>query len=280
MIRQADKIRRYYNSTATDYRFVWSGKDMPLHFGYYDESVANHRESLSKMNEVVAKQAGIKKSDRVLDAGCGYGASCRWLAREFGCRVVGLTIVPRQIKKAQELTKEAGLSSKVTFRLEDYTKTSFADKSFDVVWGLESILHAENKYKFIKEAFRLLKRKGRIVIAEYILQENLGKEDKKLIDKWMSGWAMPGVLTVNENQKLLIKAGFKNIIFHDISDNVARSIRRLGKMSKISLPIAKIFYKLKIFNRERYRNLEVSLLHYKIFGKGLWKYMVVTAEKK
>lgn len=170
---QLNKVIRYYDSTAIDYKFLWTGsKDLAIHFGYYTNRTRNHSDSLLEMNKVLAKHAAISYKDKVLDAGCGYGGSSIWLARNIGCKVIGLNIVPFQIKKAKEYARKFNVSDKVDFQNQDYSHTSFEENSFDVVWGLESIVHAENKENFIKEAFRLLRRNGRIIIAEYILRSN------------------------------------------------------------------------------------------------------------
>ncbi len=70
---QIDRVNKYYDSTVIDYKTVWTGsKDLAMHFGYYDDGIKSHKDSLLKMNEVLAKLANISKNDRVMDAGCGY----------------------------------------------------------------------------------------------------------------------------------------------------------------------------------------------------------------
>lgn len=193
---QIEKVRQYYNSSVIDYKLLWTGpKDLAIHFGYYTNDIKNHNDSLLKMNEVLAKLVDISPKDIVLDAGCGYGGSSIWLATHIGCKVTGLNIVPYQLKKAKEYAEKFNISNKVDFQNQDYSHSSFQNESFDVVWGLESIVHAENKENFIKEAFRLLKKKGRIIIAEYMLRDNpsLSNKETESLKPWLAGWAMPTI---------------------------------------------------------------------------------------
>lgn len=277
-----EKVKKYYDSTVIDYKILWTGsKDLAMHFGYYDKNIKNHRESLLKMNEILTRYVNISTNDRVLDAGCGYGGSAIWLAKNIGCEVVGVNVVPYQIREAERFAKKYKVSDKVHFQLEDYTHTSFPDNAFSVVWGIESIVHAENKKDFINEASRLLKIKGRILVSEYMLRENptLSDDERSIISPWLKGWAMPNLLTPEEYKLLLVNAGFKNIQMHDLTMNVRRSLDRLGKFSKLAFPVAKALFKLKIFSIEHYGNVEASFYQNKALKQGLWRYTVITAEK-
>lgn len=187
---QIDRVKRYYDSTVIDYKTVWTGsKDLAMHFGYFGDGVKSHQDSLMKMNEVLAKLVSISKNDRVLDAGCGYGGSAIWLAKNIGCEVVGLTVVSYQVREGEKFAEKYYLSDKVSFKTEDYAHTSFPNHSFTVIWGLESIVHAESKKDFINEAYRLLKTGGRILTSEYMLRENplLSDSEKQIIRPWLKG---------------------------------------------------------------------------------------------
>lgn len=279
---QIGKVNNYYDSTVIDYKIVWTGsRDLAMHFGYYDDGVKSHEDSLMKMNEVLAKFANISKDDRVLDAGCGYGGSAIWLAKNIGCEIVGLTVVPYQVQEAEKCAKRYALSDKVSFKAEDYAHTSLPSNSFTVIWGLESIVHAESKKDFVGEAHRLLKFGGRILISEYMLRESppLSDDEKKVIYPWLKGWAMPSLLTPGEYKSLLTNAGLKNIKIRDLTENVQQSLRRLEKLSNFGLPFANLLYKLRIINTEHYGNFEASVAQSKALKMGLWRYIVITAEK-
>ena len=66
--------------------------------------------------DLVCKKIGLKKGDRVLDIGCGWGGFAKFAAEKYGAYVVGVTVSKEQMKLAQE--RCAGLS--VEIRLQDY----------------------------------------------------------------------------------------------------------------------------------------------------------------
>ena len=133
---QAEKVIQYYQGTQRDYKWFWmSSNSLAMHFGYYDETVRTHDSSLLKMNEVLARYAQITSHDHILDAGCGFGGSTIWLARMFGCQVKGINIVPEQVEEAQHFARHHQVSDLTQFARMDFTRTTYADASFDVVWG-------------------------------------------------------------------------------------------------------------------------------------------------
>jgi len=282
MVSQISQVKKYYDSTLTDYKLLWTdSKGLAIHFGYYDKGVKNHKQAVLKTNEVLARLVAIKPTDFVLDAGCGLGGSAIWLAQNIGCRVVGITIVPHQVETAQKFVKKYQLENKIDIQNQNYCQTNFDDQSFDVVWALESIVHAQNKKDFIDEAFRLLRKGGRIIIAEYTLRDHppLSIKERKIIAPWFKGWAMPNLLTANEYKKLLKKTGFKKIRSFDITNKMRPSLARLSRLSKIAMPLAKLLYKLRIFNKERFGNIEGSTYQMKALAQQLWSYTIVTAKK-
>lgn len=71
-----EEIVHYYDTCEMNYKRWWNlDKSLAMHAGYWDETTKTLSEALSKENEVLAKIAGIKGSDRVLDAGCGVGGA-------------------------------------------------------------------------------------------------------------------------------------------------------------------------------------------------------------
>ncbi len=282
MTHQTDRVNDYYNATVLDYRLIWTGKDdRAMHFGYYDTDATTHSQALLKMNEYLAGKANITRDDKVLDAGCGYGGSSIWLVKHIGCSAVGLNVVPYQVAKATRYAQEVGVAAKVSFAAEDYAHTSFPDGSFDVVWGLESIVHAEDKAQFVQEAFRLLKPGGRLLIAEYMLREEppLSVDERAELRGWLEGWAMPSLLMPAEYAEYMKSSGFRQIVAHDIMTNVLPSLKRLERFLPFALPISQVFQKFGIFSKTHRGNVEATAVQMETLKKGYWRYIVLVATK-
>jgi len=274
MSDQIKKVIAYYKSTNFDYEHFWSGRRaLALHFGYYNSKSTRHEESLLNMNRVLAEIAQINKTDKVLDAGCGYGGSAIWLSENIGCEVTGITVVPYQVQKARKHAAASSASTKLSFVEEDYMHTKLSTSSFNVVWGLESIVHCENKGDFIIEASRLLKPGGRLIISEYMLREvpPLSAAEHKRMTPFLKGWIMPELLSPMQYMDLFTEAGFETMEIHDLSNNVEPSLKKCHRNASFAMPFVGILRKLKLIDAIRKDYTVANYELYNTFKDGLCK---------
>ena len=219
----------YYAESENAYKDSWDlNNSLAIHYGYWDDKVKSFPQSLLRMNEVMAEVAKIKSSDMILDAGCGIGGSSIFLAEKIGCRVTGISLSEKQVNKAKELAVKKNVETKVDFKVMNYCSTNFPDESFDIVWGCESICYADDKEQFIKEAWRLLKPGGRLVVADGFVTD-FKNNNHSTIRSWLDGWQVNYLESPERFQQFMQSAGFKNISFRDISNFTVHSSKRLYK---------------------------------------------------
>jgi SAM-dependent methyltransferase len=223
------KIIDYYRDTENAYKDSWDlNSSLSIHYGYWDKKVRSFPQSLLRMNEVMMEAAMIKLTDKVLDAGCGVGGSSIFLASTTSCQVTGISLSERQIEQAKANSMQKEVGTLVDFKVMDFCATDFPDASFDVVWGCESICYSEDKQQFVKEAWRLLKPGGRLVVADGFVTMSEYNE-RPVIRKWLDGWQVKNLASPKRFENLLGLHGFVNIEFRNISKYVAHSSRRLLK---------------------------------------------------
>lgn len=274
-------IAKHYERCEVHYQYWWNlGQSRSMHYGYWDETTNNFHDALMNINKVMAAKVMISPEDHVLDAGCGVGGSSLWLAKNINCRVTGITLSEKQKKQAEEYAEKQGLSHKADFFLEDYTNTSFPAGSFDVVWAIESVCHAEDKMNFLKEAYRLLKPGGRLIVADFFNKEGLKGSDKEFMDKMAYGWAIKSFATIEDFEKAATETNFKKIIIEDASRAITRSAWRLYLCSFPGILATKLyglFFTQSILTKY---NARTANIQYRALEKGLWKYRIFQAVKE
>lgn len=217
------RIIEYYKDTENAYKDSWDlNNSLAIHYGYWDEKVKSFPESLLRMNEIMIEAASIKPTDKVLDAGCGVGGSSIFLATVLGCNVTGITLSERQVQHAKENAAKKNVEGLVDFKAMDYCATDFPDASFDVVWGCESICYADDKEKFIKEAFRLLKPSGRLVVADGFVTDFVNNENP-IIRQWADGWQVNYLESPERFQNFMQQIGYTDINYRNISKQASNS---------------------------------------------------------
>ncbi len=276
------RIINYYDTCHVDYSIVWHLKThLSLHYGYWDKGIKRLRQALVRMNDVLADKADIQATDKVLDAGCGVGGAAIYLAKKYHCQTHGISLSKQQVEFATQKSIENDIEAKVSFSVADFTQMPFEDESFDVVWAVESVCHAHEKADFIKEAFRVLKKGGRLMMADFFrTMETPDAEANEWLDNWGKSWAVPEFEYIGSFEKKAAQQGFINIQVENITDRIMPSAKRLYYCfvpGIICDGVLRIFGKR---NKIHKANVWSTYYQYQSLKRNLWNYHIVQAVKK
>jgi ubiquinone/menaquinone biosynthesis C-methylase UbiE len=240
---------------------------------------ARHEAGQTRMNAVCADAARIRSGDRVLDAGCGLGGSDVFLNKHCGASMFAINVQPRHLAQARAFATASATNPLVRFSRQDYTQMAFAPESFDVVWGLESICHCQDKSEFLAEAYRVLRKPGRLMVADFFqLKEHLSPAETSQM-QWIDGWAIPNLALVRQFGEDLAAAGFTNVSYRDIRPHVMPSSERMYKASLVAGGIGRAMERLHMRSAVQTRNIRAARDQYATLRDAVWTYGIFTAAK-
>lgn len=170
--------------------------------GWWDAGITEQpaacRALLARLLDLVPPEARI-----VLDAGCGLGAGTQAIRRRLpGASVLGINLSQRQLGHCRQRVPGA------RFAAMDAARLGLADGSVDAVVAVEAAFHFRSREAFLREAARVLRPGGRLVLSDILLA------DARLLGEWMVP-AENRLATIEEYASLLSVAGLADIRVED-----------------------------------------------------------------
>jgi ubiquinone/menaquinone biosynthesis C-methylase UbiE len=157
-----------------------------------------------------AALAGLKKGETVLDLGSGAGIDCFLAAKKVGPtgRVIGVDMTPEMLDRARENARQSR-STNVEFRLGEIENLPAADGSVDVIISNCVINLSTDKDQVFREAFRVLRPGGRMMVSDLALRKLLPPAIRESVAAYVA--CIAGALVRDDYLDAIRKAGFKDV---------------------------------------------------------------------
>ena len=164
--------------------------------------------------------ASLKEGEVVLDLGSGAGLDMFVASKKIGNtgKVIGVDMTPAMIEKAKKNAEELGITN-VDFRFGDIESMPVDDNSIDVVISNCVINLAPDKGKVFREAYRVLRPGGRIMVSDIVLSKPLPKEVRDEVVTYTG--CIGGAILDEEYLAHIRDAGFINV---EISGKAGNSL--------------------------------------------------------
>ena len=272
-----EKIIDYYNICwLTRFESGHNPESLAMHLGFFDNDIIDNDFAKIRTNELIFQIINKKSAEKlfIVDLGCGVGGSCFYLANAFfNSAIYGVNISKTQVGFAKNKKEQKNLSDQICFLEKDFSETGLASDISDVVIGIESICHAVNKRKVFKEAYRLLKNGGQLILFDYFESRAVNNDyEKKLLNTFRSGWAVNQYLT--DEVEVLSKVGFKSVQSKVVTEQVVPGMNKSYEKAE-NLLLSEEFENTEIFKH----HLEACVALKGLVEIGIIDYKIVVAIK-
>lgn len=179
-IKRAFQVGEKHYDLGNDLFESMLGPSMAYSCGYWKE--ADDLDSAQEAKfDLICRKLDLQPGQRILDIGCGWGSFARHAAKNYGVKVVGITISKEQKKLAEELCQ--GLP--VEFRLQDYRELN---EQFDHIVSVGMIEHVGSKnYRTYMEVAKKCLKEGGLFLLHTIGSLKSGSNT----DPWIGKYIFP-----------------------------------------------------------------------------------------
>lgn len=260
-----DAFQRYYAEAGPDYA-AWS-PSFNMHFGYYRRGINpfNREAMLDQMNGEVLHRLNILgvRRPQVLDMGCGLGATLRSFAERLpSAQLHGITLVPWQLEQGTALNAASPHTQAIQLTLGNYEHTPYPAESFDAICAIESscYAHGVNKSALLREAHRLLRPGGRIVVADGFLGPGqLRGPQQSIFRRLCDCWAIDTLGSITAFESELHRLGFHDIVVEHAQARVTPSVLHVPWVT-LKFLLTDVLFGPRRMTRARWNNVLAPLL--------------------
>lgn len=208
-------VTRHYEDLAWAYAKLWGRR---LHHGIWKSRSDTIEAATERLLEVVTTPLEICAGDFVVDIGCGNGEDARWIVRQFGAEVSGITLTGAPPAHDDHLNFERG----------DWLENSYPDNRFDRAIAIESLDHMPDKLAFFQELARTLRPGGRAALTCWTTASDLGFLDALLIKRLCRDGALPSLESLPELRGFAEQTNLRLTKHRDLTREVEPTWGRIG----------------------------------------------------
>jgi cyclopropane fatty-acyl-phospholipid synthase-like methyltransferase len=223
---------RLYDDRGTDV-LPSDGPDPIVNMGLWrapdGARAATLHEANMQLFDRVLDLAEIRADATLIDVGCGFGtALLRAASRTAASSIVGVNVSEVQLDLARRAIARGGLGGRVRCVNASATALPFETASIDHVISVEAAFHFAPRAQFFREAQRVLRPGGTLVVADLLLAPPSGRTSAKMLRQIADALAFPtqNACTLSDYRAEVETSGLRVSVAESVGRDVVPSFRR------------------------------------------------------
>lgn len=157
---------------GNDFYSAWLDPSMTYSAACFDSDTQSLEQAQQAKYRCILECLHAQPGQHILEVGCGWGGFAEYAAREYDCKVTGITVSPAQLEYARRRSQQRGFADKADFLLCDYRDMH---GSFDHIVSIEMFEAVGERYwpAYFAKLNRLLKPAGKVLIQTITIHDDL-----------------------------------------------------------------------------------------------------------
>lgn len=191
---------------------------------------ASQRRLVTEVGSRLASHLPATEGVRLLDVGSGRGGPAIHLADRFGFSVTGLDLVPYNVRRATENSREKPVDTE--FVVGDATRLPFSTDSCQACTAIDALVYFPDRNGVFAGIADVLEPGGVLALSDLVMRSDATEAERGSVDSFAEAWDMPSVGTVEAYRAALDETGFERITVEDVTSH---SVGQFRKWTRIYL---------------------------------------------
>ena len=214
-------VRKYYDRNTRNFqRHGQSG--LSIHRAVWGPGVTTRDSAVHFVDDLILREIRLLgPNPKILDMGCGVGASLLHFAQRLAFVGEGITISPLQASHAAELFENARVNT-LRCRFGNFLALPSDIHDVDLAFSIEALVHSPDAESYFSQAARVVRPGGKLIICDDFLSQrasfNPSAKELKWLQEFRTGWKIGSLVTIDNACGIAHSVGFKLISVLDLTE--------------------------------------------------------------
>jgi len=214
-------VKKYYERNTKNFqRHGQSG--LSIHRAVWGPGVTTRNSAVHFVEDLIlAELRYFEPNPKVLDMGCGVGASLLYIAKRLAIVGEGVTISPLQASQAAELFESARMHT-LRCRSGNFLALPSDIHDVDLAFSIEAFVHSPDAEGYFSQAARVVRPGGKLIICDDFLSQraalNPSAKEWEWLQEFRAGWKIGSLVTVDNAREIALTAGFTLVSVLDLTE--------------------------------------------------------------